>query len=161
MKQGAYPVRLFSSGFHNPISFLIAVLFIGALFPDLLELPGDQIFDMPDLILSSGLIGTWLVVTAATYALMLLTGFYPWVTRIVGLSAIALLVLQLYAHSEDILAVADTLGIGIDEIRALSNLSDESMVTDFLSMGYVWFLGVVTALFVITLVLPRSKNPNI
>lgn len=160
-KQSPYPIRLVSGGLHNPVSFIIAVLFIVALFLDLLELPGDQLFDMPELVLSSGLLGTWLVIAAIIYALMLLLGFYPWVTRLVGLSAVILLLAQCYAHSEDLLKVADTLGIGIDEVRALSDLSDDSMVTDFLSMGYVWFLGVVTALFIVTLVLPRSQNSRI
>ncbi|MGX5914626.1 hypothetical protein ACR0ST_07855 [Aliidiomarina sp. Khilg15.8] len=146
---------------HNPVSFSIAVLFIVMLFIDFLDLPGDQMFDMPQLLLSNGSLGTWLVISAVTYAVMLLFGFYPWVTRFVGLTTVILLGLQFYAHSEDLLTVADTLGIGIDEIQALSNLSDDSMATDFLRMGYVWFFGIITALFIITLVLPRSKNRKI
>jgi hypothetical protein len=143
------------------LSFIIAVLFIIALFLDLLDLPGDQMFDMPELVLSSGTLGTWLVMTAVVYALMLLTGFYPWATRLTGLLTVAFLLGQLYLYSADILSLADTLGIGFDELQTLSSLSDDSMATDFLSMGYVWYFGVVSALFIITLVLPRTKNSKL
>lgn len=159
--QEPYPARLVSGGFHNPVSFIIVVLFIAALFINILDLPADSLFDYPDFALSSGSIGTALTVSAGGYAFLLLIGFYPWVVRLAGLITVGLLVLQIMDLTEALRSIADSLGIGVDEVRSIADFFDGDLAEEFVNMQEAYFVAGASILLILSLFMPRSKNRKI
>lgn len=146
---------------HNPVSFIIVLLFTVALFINVLDLPADSLFDYPDFALSSGTVGTALVVSAAVYALLLLIGFYRWIVRLAGLITVGLLVLQVMDLTEGIRSIADSLEIGVDEIRSIADVFDGDLAENFVHMQEAYFVAGISILLVLTLFMPRSQNPKL